>query len=141
MLLWETVARAIALPTAGIVRPGLVGALGLLLWQSAASAAEGRIGRGGSGIVAQHYHIDPKGCRSGRLPETTVKQAPHLGRLAFRPQTIRVPSGGCVGKSVRATVVVYTAGRRAGRDEFSYDFRFPQASEPSKAKQVVINIR
>jgi hypothetical protein len=92
---------------------------------------EGRTQRGRGGKVGEHYHIDPNGCQSGRVPVMTVRQRPLLGTLTFVQRTIPVPGGffggPCAGKPVRATIAVYRAGQRPGRDEFAYDFRFPQA--------------
>jgi hypothetical protein len=106
---------------------------------------EGRTRRGQGGKVGEHYHIDPNGCQSGRVPVMTVRQRPRLGTLSFVQRTIPVPGGffggPCAGKPVRATIAVYRAGQRAGRDEFAYDFRFPQAvGGAGGSKRVAVTI-
>lgn len=116
---------------------------------SGAMAAEGSARPGQSGAVAQHYHLIGTGCRSGALPVIRVRQAPRLGKLAFRTRTIAVPPGGffsstpaaCVGRPVRATIAVYSAGRTPGHDSFSYDFSFPQVPGSARTKQIGVTIR
>jgi hypothetical protein len=115
---------------------------------SAASANEGRTRPGGGGKVAEHFHIDPNGCKSGRLPVIKMRQAPKLGKLSFQTRTIPTPSAGffgggpCVGKPVRAIIAVYKAGQRPGRDEFRYDFTFPDAPPGTGgSKQVGVTIQ
>lgn len=132
----------LSLAVFGLASPGLAGATG-------AMAAEGRARPGQTGAVATHYHLIGTGCRSGALPVIKVRQAPRLGKLSFRTQTVAVPSAGffsstpaaCVGRPVRATVAIYSAGRTPGRDTFSYDFSFPQVSGSAKTKQVNLTVQ
>jgi hypothetical protein len=126
----------------------VVGACVALSTESRAQTAEeGRIGVGRTATVALHYHLITTGCRSGPTPTVRVRQQPRLGRLATRVQTVPLPAGGlfsnvgaCAGRPIRAMVVSYTAGRRAGVDTFAYDFTIPR-ERVTRSKTVRVTIQ
>lgn len=67
-----------------------------------------------------------RNCKVKRLERYTITKQPKLGRLRFRSerrpvQLVSKPSlNHCIGKRLLSSVGYYIAGKKRGRDSFSY---------------------
>ena len=125
----------------------VIAAVALFATEAWAQSAEGRVRAGRSGVVAEHYHLIRNGCRSGPTPAGSgaPAAAPRSRRDAradhpARHREVCLNVGACAGRTVRATVVRYTAGRRPGSDTFAYDFTFPR-DRVTRSKTVRVTIQ
>lgn len=107
------------------VRLGLaVGLVLALASQGAMAQGKGVVKRGETVRVFSWAYFDTR-CRVTEVPRIRVTSKPKLGKLTIGVGQIRINrvvddrQSNCIGKTVKGTVVTYSAGGTKGIDSFS----------------------